>query len=149
MTRGKSTTIVRYTLHCDCGYPIHVQAGQAGLLTPCPSCQRQISVPPLTELRKLPFVECPAPPRRGAARRLQYRLRHLLLLMVFWAIFLALGSYIGFELWAGFILWFLVSFLLSAALIFAVVSWARLLRKGMWAFWDFLEEHRHDGGGEP
>ena len=70
---------------------------------------------------------------------------HLLLLMFLWAGFLACGSYIGFELWAGFVF----ASLLAAALIFGVCSWARLLRKGMCAFWDSLEEHRHDGGGEP
>lgn len=145
MTRAKGTTIRRYTLRCECGYAIHVEAGRAGLRLPRPSCQRQISLPPLKELRVLPFVECPAPPRRGTARRFQYRLSDLLLLMVFWAVFLAFGSYIGFELWAGLVF----SVLLAAALIFGVGSCARLLRKGMCAFWDFLEEHRHDGGGEP
>jgi hypothetical protein len=140
MTRAKGTTIVAYTLRCHCGCPIHVEAGQAGLLVPCPSCQRQISVPPLTEVRQLPSAESPATPRRGAARRFQYGLRHLLLLMVFWAVFLAFGSYIGFEVWAGLVF----SVLLAVALILGVGSWGRLLRKGMCAFWDFLEEHRHD-----
>ena len=131
MTRAKGTTIRRYTVRCDCGCPIYVEAGKAGLRVRCPSCRGQISVPPLTELRESASTE-------SSPRPFQYRLSHLLLLMLFWALLLAVGSCIGFDLWAELILLFL-----------GVPLAVYLLRKGICAFWDFLDKHRYEGGRKP
>ena len=64
-----------------------------------------------------------------------------MLLTLCWAFLLAVGSCIGFDVWAGLILFFLAAAALPIAL--------HLLRKRMCAFWDFLDEHRHDGGEKP
>ena len=71
----------------------------------------------------------------------QYRLAHLLLLTFFWAVLLAIGTCIGFDVWAGLLLLSLA----AAAVPLAV----RLVRKRMCAFWDFLDEHRHNEGRQP
>jgi hypothetical protein len=149
MIRDEGTTIVWYTLRCECGHAVYVEAGKAGLPVRCPFCRRRISVPPLTELRESASIESPAPPRRRAAGRFQYRLSDLLALTFWCAIFLAIGSRVERELWARLLLFLLISLLVVAPLIVGAASLLRLLRKGMCAFWDFLEEDRHDGGKKP
>ena len=139
------TTSPRYTLRCECGSLLNVDAGKAGLVVPCPSCGHQVLVPSLSSLRKLPAIESPGPPQRVANRPFQYQLRHMLVLMLCWAVVLAIGRYVGFvEL-----TWLIVSFLIAVTLILGVASLMRFLRKGTYRFWDFWEQHRSGGRKEP
>lgn len=135
---AKRTTVRAYTLRCKCGGYLRIEAPQAGLVLRCPSCDQPLSIPPLSSLRDLPSIECPRPLKDLACRPFQYRLRHLLFLMLGWAILLSIGSYVGFASSAV----LLLSYLFVLFLIIVAVSSIRSFRQGTHAFWDFLERHR-------
>lgn len=49
-----------HTLTCECGNTIPVTLRQAGNEVSCPACSKQVKVPKLGELRKLPPVTSPS-----------------------------------------------------------------------------------------
>jgi hypothetical protein len=67
-----------HLLPCPCGHRIAIAPSQAGGTTRCPACEREISVPLLRELRRLPPADerdaATAAPQRSTAARVAFSL---------------------------------------------------------------------------